>query len=165
MRRTVRIAAGIAAAVAVTAFAISCGDSNGPTLPIYTATMVAANEFPAGSSTATGTGTATFVDHGTFFEYKVAVNGLTNISASHLHAPAAAGANASVIINLYIPNGPPFGAVDGIIATGTITNANNQGFTVDALRALFIAGTAYVNVHTNPGFPAGAIRGQVVRSN
>lgn len=132
MRGRVRIAAGVAAAMAVIVFATSCAE---------------------------------FVDHGTFFEYTLTVNGLTNISASHIHASAGTTANANVIINLYIPNGPPFGAVDGVIATGTLTNANNPSFTVDALRALFIAGTAYVNVHTNPGFPAGAIRGQIARSN
>jgi hypothetical protein len=162
MHRTVRIAAGVAAAVALTAFSISCGDS-GPKLPTYTATLTAANEFPP--TTATGTGTATFVDNGTSIDYEVVVNGLTAISGSHIHGPAAAGANAGIIVNLFSPNGPPYGQVDGVIATGTITNANNQSFTVDALRALFIAGTAYVNVHTSPGFPSGAIRGQIVRSN
>ena len=164
MRRTVRIAAGIATAVALMALGISCStDSLGLNLPTYTATLVAASEVPA--TTATGTGTATFVDHGTSFDYELVVNGLTTISASHIHGPAAVGVNANVIINLFIPNGPPFGQVDGVIATGTITNANNQSFTVDALRAMIIAGNAYVNVHTNPGFPAGAIRGQIVRSN
>jgi hypothetical protein len=163
MRRTVRIAAGIAAAVALTAFAISCGDSTSPNPPTYTATLLGTNEFPNPTGV-TGTGTATFVDHGTFIDYELSVTGLTAISASHIHAPAAAGANASVIVNLFIPNGPPYGQVDGVIATGTITNANNQSFTVDALRALFIAGTAYVNVHTT-AFPGGAIRGQIARSN
>jgi hypothetical protein len=163
MRRTVRIAAGIAAAVALTAFATSCGSSNSPNPPTYKATLVAASEVPP--TTATGTGTATFVDNGTSIDYELVVNGLTTISASHIHAPGAVGVNANVIVNLFSPNGPPYGQVDGVIATGTITNANNQSFTVDALRALFIAGTAYVNVHTSPGFPAGAIRGQIVRSN
>ena len=162
MRRTVRIAAGIAAAVALTAFATSCGSSNGPKLPTYTATLLGSSEpTPTG---VTGTGTATFVDNGTSIDYVLVVNGLTAISASHIHGPAAVGVNASVIVNLFSPNGPPFGQVNGVIATGTITNANNQSFTVDALRALFIAGTAYVNVHTT-AFPGGAIRGQIVRSN
>ena len=164
MRKTVRIAAGVAAAVAVMAFAISCGDSTSPSLPTYTATLIAANE-PNPPSTATGTGTATLVDHGTFFEYEVAVTGLTAISASHIHGPAAAGVNAGIVENLFIPNGPPFGQVDGILATGVITNATNASLTIDALRAMIIARNAYVNVHTNPGFPAGAIRGQLVRSN
>jgi hypothetical protein len=162
MRRTVRIAAGVVAAVAVTAFAISCGNSTATKLPTYTATLVGTSEVP--SNTGTGTGTATFVDNGTSFDYTLTVNGLTAITASHIHAPAAVGVNAGIIINLFNPIGPPYGAVDGVIATGTITNANNQGYTVDALRALFIAGTAYVNVHTS-ALPGGSIRGQVARSN
>jgi len=164
MRKTVRIAAGVAGAVAITAFAISCGDSTSPSLPTYTATLIAANE-PNPPSTATGTGTATIVDHGTFFEYEVDVTGLTAISAAHIHGPAAVNVNANVVENLFIPNGPPFGQVDGVLATGVITNATNASLTIDALRAMIIAGNAYVNVHTNPGFPSGAIRGQLVRSN
>jgi CHRD domain-containing protein len=161
MRRTVRLAAGVAAAVALTAFAISCDDSNGPNPPTYTANLVGAAEVP--STTSTGTGTATFVDNGTSIEYTLSVTGLTAITFAHIHAPATTTQTANPIINLFIPNGPT-GAVDGVIATGTITNANNQSFTVDALRAFFIAGTAYVNVHTTP-LPNGAIRGQVARSN
>ena len=162
MHRTVRIAAGVAAAVAMTAFAMSCGDSSAPKTPIYTATLVAASEVPP--TTATGTGKATFVDNGTSIDYELVVNGLSAISASHIHAPAAVGFNAGIIINLFNPIGPPYGTTEGVIATGTITNANNQSYTVDALRALFIAGTAYVNVHTTQ-FGGGAIRGQIVRSN
>ena len=162
MRRTVRIAAGSAAAVAVTAFATSCGSSNGPKLPTYTATLLESSEpTPTG---VTGTGTATFVDNGSSIDYELVVNGLTAISASHIHGQAAVKVNASVVVNLFSPNGPPFGQVNGVIARGTITNANNQSFTVDALRAMFIAGNAYVNVHTT-AFPGGAIRGQIVRSN
>jgi hypothetical protein len=164
MRKSVRIAAGVAGAVAMIAFGISCSDATGLFLPTYTATLIAANE-PNNASTATGTGTATLVDHGTFFEYEVAVTGLTAISAAHIHGPAAAGVNAAIVENLFIPNGPPFGQVDGVLATGVITNATNASLTIDALRAMIIAGNAYVNVHTNPGFPAGAIRGQLVRSN
>ena len=163
MRRTVRTAAGIAAAVALTSFAISCGDSTSTDFPTYTATLVQSSEVPP--TGVTGTGTATFVDHGTFFDYELAVTGLTTISAAHIHGPAAVGFNANIVVNLFSPNGPPFSQVDGVIATGVITNANNANLTVDQLRAMIIAGNAYVNVHTNPGFPAGAIRGQIVRSN
>ena len=163
MRRTVRIAAGVAAAVALTAFGISCGDSNGPKLPTYTATLNAANEVATPPVTGTGTGTATFVDHGTSFAYTISVTGLTGVVSSHIHAPATTSQNASVIINLFNPIGAS-GAVNGVIATGTITDANNPNFSVAALRALFDAGTAYVNVHTSQ-FTGGAIRGQLARSN
>jgi len=163
MLKTVRIAAGVAGAVAMIAFGISCSDATGLFLPTYTATLVAASEVPP--TTVTGTGTATLVDHGTFFEYEVSVTGLTAISAAHIHGPAAVGVNAGIVENLFIPNGPPFGQVDGVLATGVITSATNASLTIDALRTMIIAGNAYVNVHTNPGFPGGAIRGQLVRSN
>jgi CHRD domain-containing protein len=162
MRRTVRIAAGIAAAVSLAAFAISCGDSNGPTRPTYTATLLGTTEVP--SNTSTGTGTATFIDNGTSMDYFVEVHGLTAITGSHIHGPASATTNAGIIVNLFNPIGPPYGQIDGVIATGTITDANNASITLTALRAMFDAGTAYVNVHTT-ALPGGAIRGMVVRSN
>jgi len=162
MRRTVRIAAGVAAAATVVLFAVSCNDSSGPNLPTYTATLIAANEVNP-ISTATGTGVATFVDRGTSIDYTLSVTGLTAVTASHIHGPAAVGVNASVIINLFNPLGAT-GAVNGVIATGTITDANNQSFTVAALRTMIDAGNAYVNVHTTQ-FGGGAIRGQIARSN
>jgi hypothetical protein len=75
------------------------------------------------------------------------------------------GVNASVIINLFLPNQPPAtGTLNGIVARGSITNANNAGVSLDSLRVLFNNGNAYVNVHTavNPG---GEIRDQVHPSN
>ena len=165
MRRTVRNAATLASAAMVVLFAASCDDDDivGANDPIYTATLNAANEVPAGSSTATGTGVATFVDRGTSIEYTLSLTGLTGVTAAHIHGPAAAGANAGVLINLFTPNGTT-GAVNGVIATGIITDANNQNFTVAALRTMFDAGNAYTNVHTTQ-FGAGAIRGQILRSN
>jgi hypothetical protein len=161
MRRTVRNAATVASAAMLVLFAVSCDDDDiaGLDDPDYTATLIAANEVNP-PSTATGTGVATFEDRGTHFEYTLSVTGLTGVSASHIHGPAAAGANASVIINLFTPNGNT-GAVNGVIATGIITDANNPNFTVAALRTMIDAGNAYVNVHTAQ-FPAGAIRGQIV---
>jgi hypothetical protein len=166
MRRTVRIAAGVVAAVVVTAFAMSCGDSTAPAPPTYTATLNAANEVVAAGAppvTGAGTGTATFVDHGTFFEYSLDVTGLTGVFQAHIHAPATTTQNASVIINLFVGNGNS-GAVSGPLARGIITDANNPNFPVTAIRALLDAGTAYTNVH-NTAFPGGAIRGQIARSN
>lgn len=165
MRRTVRIAAGVVTAVFVTTFALGCDDDDivGLDDPDYTATMNAANERPVGASTATGTGVATFVDRGTHFEYSLSVTGLTGVTASHIHGPAGVDANASVIINLFIPIAAT-GAVNGVIATGIITDANNPNFTVTALRTMIDAGNAYVNVHTTQ-FGPGAIRGQIVRSD
>ena len=160
MRRTVRIAAGVAAAAAITAFATSCGDSNAPKLPTYTATLVGTSEVPPTTSTATGT--ATFVDNTSSIDYVLTISTMTAVTASHIHVGAATCA-CPVIINLFIPNRAS-GTVSGVIATGTITAANNSQVSLDSLRVLFNNGNAYVNVHTSAN-AGGEIRGTVVRSN
>lgn len=64
-------------------------------------------------------------------------------------------------INLFMPNGPT-GTLNGEVARGTITDANNANVSLAALRVMLDAGTAYANVHTSQ-FGGGAIRGQIVR--
>ena len=163
MHTKVRLVAGVASALLIAAFVASCDDdSTGPTLPTYTATMNAANEVGTGSNVA-GTGTVVFVDRGTSIDWTMNITNLTGVIFSHIHGPAAASANAPVIINLFMPNGAT-GALNGEVARGTITDANNANVSLDALRVLFNAGTSYANVH-NSAFPGGAIRGQILRSN
>ncbi|MDB4871804.1 MAG: domain containing protein [Gemmatimonadales bacterium] len=160
MRRTVStLALGVIAAVGVAAVATSCGDSTAPGPKQYVANLSPANEVPV--KTTTGTGVVTFVDNGTSIDWTMTLTNMLNVTMSHIHGPAVAGVNASVIINLFIPNQPPpTGTLNGIVARGSITNANNAGVSLDSLRVLFNNGNAYVNVHTavNPG---GEIRDQV----
>ncbi len=164
MHKTVRLVAGVASALLLTTVMVSCDDDDplGLDDPEFTATLIAANEVMP-PSTSTGTGLATFEDEGTHFEYTLSVTGLNNITAAHIHGPAAAGVNAGVIFNLFIPTGANSGpaTVNGVLETGTITDADNPNFTVAQLRTMFNNGTAYVNVHTTQ-FTSGAIRGQVV---
>jgi hypothetical protein len=157
MYRTVRIAAGIAAAVAVTALAISCGDSTAPGPKRYIANLSPANEVPL--KTTTGTGVVTFVDHGTTIDWTMTLTGMENVTMSHIHLPAATGVNASVAIFLFTPI-TPTGTLNGFVSAGSITNSSNVGVSLDSLRVLFNNGNAYVNVHTavNPG---GEIRDQI----
>ena len=163
MRRTVStLALGFIAAVAVAAVATSCGsDSTAPTNKTYVANLSPANEVPA--KTTTGTGVATFVDLGTEIDWTLTLTNMTGVIASHIHGPAAAGVNASVIINLFLPN-VATGTVNGEVAHGSITNANNANISLDSLRVLFNNGNAYVNVHTSAN-GAGEIRDQVHPSN
>ncbi len=165
MRTKVRFSAGVIAALLVPMFAlVSCDDDDiaGVGDATYTATLSAANEVGTGSNV-TATGTVVFVDRGTSIEWTMTVNNLANVTQSHIHGPAAAGVNASVIINLFMPNGPT-GTLNGEVASGTITDANNASVSLDALRVMLDAGTSYANVH-NSAFPGGAIRGQIIRSN
>jgi len=159
MRKIVGITAGMAAAAVLGFFTLSCGDSTAPALKQYVANLSPANEVPA--KTTTGTGVVTFVDEGADILWTMTLTNMTNVTMSHIHGPAVVGVNASVMINLFLPNVPPAtGTLNGIVAQGSITNANNSGVSLDSLRVLFNNGNAYVNVHTavNGG---GEIRDQI----
>jgi hypothetical protein len=161
MRRTVStLALGLIAAVAVAAVATSCGsDSTAPPAnPVFVANLVATNEVPP--KTTTGTGTATFVDNGDVIDWTLSLTNMTAVTASHIHLGAAGTAPAAnIIFNLFLPQvATP--TVNGVVARGTITSANNANVSLDSLRVLFHNGMAYVNVHTSAN-PAGEIRDQV----
>jgi len=164
MRKTVRIAAGVAAAVAVVAFGISCGGENSvtaPTAKMYTATLFPTNEVPP--TTSAGTGVAVFVDNTTQIDWTLTLDGITAVTMSHIHGPGLPNVSVGVLFNLYIPAAAT-GDLHNFTTSGTITNTTNAAVSLDSLRTLFNNGRAYVNVHTTP-LPAGAIRGQVVRTN
>jgi CHRD domain len=160
MRRTVStLALGLIAAVAVAAVATSCGSSStAPTNKTYIATMLPANELPTAKTT-TGTGVATFVDNGTEIDWTMSLTGMTGVFASHIHLGNAATIGP-VIFNLFIPNGTNTATLNGVVGSGSITNANNVTISLDSLRVLFNNGNAYANVHTTAN-GAGEIRGQI----
>jgi hypothetical protein len=165
MRRIVRNAATLVSASMLILFAVSCDDDDitGVDDADYSATLNAANERPAGASTATGTGVFTFDDNGTSIDWTLTLTNVTGVTQSHIHGPATVDANASVIVNLFMPN-VATGTLNGFVATGSITNANNANVSLDSLRTLFNNGNAYANVHTT-AFPPGAIRGQITPTN
>ena len=167
MRRTVStVALGLIAAVGVAAVATSCGDdSTGPTGKTYVAAnMNAAAE--GGNFTSAGTGTVTFVDLGTEITWSMNLTNMTGVFVSHIHLGDATANGAPgnppagpVIINLFITNGPS-GLLNGQVAHGSITNANNAAVSLDSLRVLFNNGHAYANVHTT-AHTGGEIRAQI----
>jgi hypothetical protein len=166
MRRTVRIAAGVIGAAVISTVAVSCGDDDitGTTNPRYIANLNAAAE--GGTVTSAGSGVVTFEDKGDLITWSMTLTNMTNVTVSHIHLgnAAAVGQTAGpVIINLFLPNRSPgneIGTVNGLVAEGTITNANSPTVKLDSLRVLFNNGNSYANVHTvaNPG---GEIRDQI----
>jgi hypothetical protein len=167
MRRTVStFALGLVAAVVVGAVATSCGsDTVAPVVnKTYVANLTAAAE--QGGFTSNGSGVATFKDLGTEIDWTLDLTNMTAVVQSHIHlgdatavaAPAGTGAGP-VIINLFIPNNAT-GTVNGEVAHGSITNANNANVSLDSLRVLFNNGHAYANVHTSAHL-AGEIRDQI----
>ena len=159
MRKTVGITAGVAAAVAIGLFALSCSDSTAPGLKEYVANPTAALEQPPKTTTATAN--VTFTDEGTDILWTMAVSNITNVTASHIHLGSTAVASGPVIFNLYLPIRPPeTGTLNGVVMQGTITNASNPSISLDSLRVLMNNGNAYVNIHTTAN-PGGEIRDQI----
>ena len=159
MRRIVGIALGIVGAVVVAGVAQSCGDSTAPGPKQYVSTMLPGNELPP--KTTTGTGITTFVDNGTQIDWTMSLTGMTGVFASHIHLGSATTATGPVIFNLFMPNGTNTSTLNGVVGSGTITNANNVNISLDSLRVLFNNGNAYVNVHTTAN-GGGEIRAQVL---
>ena len=175
MRRTVStVALALIAAVAVAAVATSCGSDTTapPANKTYVANLNTAAEKGNPAFTQTSSGVATFVDMGTSIDWTLNVTNVIGLTVSHIHLgdehavalpPAstdlAATGAGPVIINLFLPNGPT-GTVNGEVAHGSITNANNANVSLDSLRVLFNNGHAYANVHTS-AHASGEIRDQI----
>jgi len=112
------------------------------------ANLSAASEVPPNASTATGTAQATLNKESNLLTWKLTFSGLSGpATAGHFHGPAAAGANAGVVL--------PFkGTTSPIEGSATLTAAQAQDL---------LAGKWYANIHTaaNKG---GEIRGQMAVS-
>lgn len=142
-----RLSRPAVAALAAAALLAACAMEAGSMKPLH-ATLDSQQEVPPTSSTGTGAADFTLDPATRQLTWKVTYSGLTGpAGAAHIHGPAAAGANAGVVVNL-APNG-----VGNPI----------QGMTVltDAQVADLMAGRYYVNIHTaaNKG---GEIRGQIM---
>ena len=114
----------------------------------FFAYLSGAQEVPAVSTTATGYARVVVNESAGTISFTVVFSGLSsNQVASHIHAPAAIGANTGVAIN--------FGAVGG--TSGTITGT--AAITPTQIAQLR-AHQGYVNVHS-ANFSGGEIRGQL----
>ena len=162
------------------ALASGCGkDSNSPAAPVtetFRATMNGANERPTARTTP-ATGTADFTLRRDTLYWVEVLSNATNVTASHIHigGPDVAG-------GILLPLTPGTTGVNNTRIAGFITRTGfvapaspNQAITFDNLLDMMRSGGVYVNVHSNntandptnntgPGdFPAGEIRGQVVK--
>ena len=169
---------------ALAAVTLACKDSTTPAVSktiIFTGNLTAAAEIvtpPAPPITSPGSGSfrITLDTSTNVLTWDVQVNGLTtNINNGHIHGPASASGNASVILdfapgNTLIPahTFTGFGSANSGRAQGSVTLGSGilrTGGTVngDSLKKLLLlGGQTYVNVHTmqNGG---GEVRGQIVK--
>jgi hypothetical protein len=166
MNKKVRLFAGVLTAALVVAVVASCDDDDptGPNGRTYIANLNAAAE--GGTVSSPGSGLVVFVDNGSQIDWTMTLNNITNVTQSHIHLGTASNVGATagpVIINLFMPNRTPSaetGTLNGVVARGTITNANNGAVSLDSLRVLFNNSNSYANIHTVAN-PAGEIRDQI----
>lgn len=116
----------------------------------FACTIDGLQEFPANASPGTGSGIFVLNNAGTSLSYNISYSGLTaNRTASHIHGPAAPGANAGVLFGL-AGAGPN---ADTFIGSWNTISAAQVG--------QLVAGLMYVNVHSQ-NFTPGEIRGQIL---
>ena len=130
----------------------------------FTAHLSGGDEVPANDTQAQGQVIFHLSKDGTEMSYKLIVANLENVRAAHIHC-AAEGVNGPVDVGLF--GTPTTGVFNGVLAEGTITDANVNALaciggvkSVAAVVDLIRSGNAYVNVHTTQ-LPGGEIRGQL----
>ncbi|HXP29720.1 MAG TPA: CHRD domain-containing protein [Stellaceae bacterium] len=112
----------------------------------FTATLNGAAEVPAKAVPGTGSADVWLDKNSKTLTWTVAYGGLTgDAKAAHFHGPAAAGANAGVLVPITISPSPMKGSAQ----------------LTDAQIADLSTGKWYINIHTAAN-PPGEIRGQVI---
>lgn len=137
--------AAFVAGVAAAALA-GCGMMSKSNTASFSGTMNAASEVPPNMTRGSGQAEATLNKDTNVLKYRITYEGLSGpATMAHFHGPAAAGANAGVVVPFPNPASP-------IEGQATLTPAQ---------AADLMAGKWYANVHTaaNPG---GEIRGQML---
>jgi len=137
----VALIAGVASAALV-----GCGMMSKSNTASFSGAMNAASEVPPNMTRGSGMAEAWLNRDTNVLKYKITYSGLSGpATAGHFHGPAAAGANAGVVL--------PFARAESPI--------EGQATLTPAQAADLIAGKWYANIHTAAN-PAGEIRGQML---
>jgi len=152
MRRLIVCLATVFVVIGVTGGTASA--KHGGVMCVLSTQMNAHNETTGSTSTATGHTQVKVWQDGTItFRTQIFNPNHETFVAGHIHQ-AAVGAPGSIVVPLFA--GPPTTSTH-IKLGGTATpNAGTTGAAICHNPSAY-----YVNYHTSPGFPAGAIRGQL----
>ena len=139
---------------------------------IYRATLVGHEEVPAVITSAEGSFRARLGADGSWLEYELDYDGLSNVTMAHIHI-GQAGANGGVSAWLCsnVATSPPGVQacpdspvhISGVIRASDVVGPVSQGVSPGEFAKLVTAlrsGLAYANVHTTAS-PGGAIRSQL----
>lgn len=110
-----------------------------------------------------GVAIVTVTDEGTL-EYRLVVANLENVTAAHIHQGSTTGGVGlpGAVAFLYDATSPVDVHDKVVLASGTITDADLIGITLEDLTRQLLAGTSfYVNVHTTE-CPTGALAGDLL---
>lgn len=137
-----------------------------PMVATFTAHLTGKAEVPFVETLATGEALFQLSKNGQRMTFRLIVANIEDVTMAHIHL-APAGQNGPVVLWLY-PAGPPPqlipGITNGILSSGVVSAedlvGDLEGATLADLAGQFLAGNAYVNVHTTR-FPGGEIRGQI----
>lgn len=130
------------------ALTVGCLSAASAAMIDFRATMSGKAEVPPTTSTGSGDVLATLDTSTKKLSYTMTYLGLTGpATAAHFHGPAAAGANAGVVV--------PIGTSPPSPSNGSVTLTDDQIKDLEA-------GKWYANVHTDAN-KGGEIRGQMMR--
>jgi CHRD domain len=156
---------GLALLLVGGSLALAKGDHGGAR-----AKLIGFNEVPANSTLARGTFKASIDTQAKTIKYTLQYQGIEGGTAfaAHIHF-AQRDVNGGVAAFLCgggdKPTCPsPGGTVEGTIDAADVIGPANQGISAgqfDELVGALRRGLTYVNVHSNPTFPNGEIRGQI----
>ncbi len=136
--------------------------------------LFGSQEVPPRGTSATGVATFHLSEDESALTFNLVVADITNVVQAHIHLAPVGVAGPIVAQFLFGPVAPAGGPANGLLAQGTFTAANLvgplQGHPFSDLVTAIRSGNAYVNVHTDRGFPphntgpgdfpSGEIRGQ-----
>lgn len=164
--RNIRLVIGVSIALLAILATVALGTAIGasaqsfdPNHRTFSARLSGSQEVPPVATSGTGIAHFKLSEDGNALYYTLIVENLQDVLFAHIHV-APRGQNGPIVLPL---SGARAGAVNGVLASGTVTAADLTGplagKTLGDLVVEMQQDRTYTNVHTR-AYPGGEIRGQ-----